>query len=110
MLSFNMSVMTPLWQAFQTVLPEHKDTHPLKCHNPRTEDLTCFAGIILKLSTGLSWDDAGRMVGASRGSLTRRRKEWQAAGLIENLVEETLLGLDSLQGLSLKHVSRRVFT
>ena len=32
------SVIEPVWDQFAALLPEHIDTHPLGCHNPRIPD------------------------------------------------------------------------
>ncbi|MFD7052460.1 IS5/IS1182 family transposase, partial [Streptomyces mirabilis] len=31
-------LLEPLWDQFAALLPEHVDTHPLGCHNPRIPD------------------------------------------------------------------------
>lgn len=38
-------LLDPLWDQFAALLPEHVDSHPLGCHNPRIPDRIVFERI-----------------------------------------------------------------
>lgn len=45
-------LLEPLWDQFAALLPEHVDTHPLGCHNPRIPDRVVFDHVIAALVHG----------------------------------------------------------
>ena len=85
--------------------PRPLDDHPLGCHRPRIADKTCLTGIVYRLALGCSWVDAGRLVGVGQATLRRRRDEWIAAGVFDQLVNEAICGYDRIRGLDLSEVS-----
>jgi hypothetical protein len=52
-------LLEPLWDRFAALLPEHVDTYPLGCHNPRIPDRVVFDHVIADLESP-SWVREGR--------------------------------------------------
>ena len=71
------AVVSVLWQAIYHHLPEHIYDHPLGCHRKRVPDLLCFRGILIRLTTGLSWEDVEALMEfkVSDTTLRNRRDE-----------------------------------
>jgi hypothetical protein len=57
------------------------------------------------LVTGCSWDVAGRLGKGSETTLRRRRDEWLAAGVFEDLATEAIAAYDRIIGLDLSEVA-----
>lgn len=99
-------VMDTVFSAAVALLPSRPpDTHPLGCHRPRTDDRTCFVGMVYRLALGCSWQDAGMLAGTSASTLRRRRDEWAAAGVFDRLAEEAIAAYDRICGLDLSEVA-----
>ena len=49
-------LLEPLWDQFAALLPEHVDTHPLGCHNPRIPDRIVFERVIAALVHGSGYE------------------------------------------------------
>lgn len=49
-------LLEPLWDQFAALLPEHADTHPLGCHNPRVPDRVVFEHVIAALVHGSGYE------------------------------------------------------
>jgi transposase len=99
-------VIEAVWQTVEPLLPRPPvDEHPLGCHRPRIADRTCFTGILYRLVLGCSWVDAGRLVGVGQATLRRRRHDWVAAGVFDELADEAIAGYDRVCGLDLSEVS-----
>src|SRR5665213_826750 len=81
-----------VWAAIAPLIPAPDRTHPLGCHRSRASDRDCFNGMLVRLATGCSWEDAGRLTGhkVSDTTMRLRRDEWIAAGVFEALEEEAL--------------------
>ncbi len=81
-----------VWTAIAPLLPPPDRTHPLGCHRPRASDRHCFDGMLVRLVTGCSWEDAERLTGSkvSDTTMRARRDEWIAAGVFDALVTEAL--------------------
>ena len=67
------AVVSVLWQAIYHHPPEHIDDHPLGCHRKRTPDLLCFRGILIRLTTGSSWEDIEALMEFNVSDTTSRR-------------------------------------
>jgi len=105
-LALDPRVVDAVWAAVQGHLPPRPtDTHPLGCHRPRIPDRDCFAGILLRLVTGCSWDVAARFTPAGETTLRNRRTQWLNAGVFTKLVEESIAGYDKIIGLDLSEVA-----
>ena len=100
-----MRVINAVFEAVKDFLPERTPPkHPLNCHRPYIDDETCFKGIVYRLCTGCSWEDAGTLVGVSDATLRRRRDAWVAAGVFDNLVQHAIKAFDRIIGLDLSEV------
>jgi len=98
MLSLQPSVIEPIWQAINGLLPERVDTHPFgpAGHRQRTPNRQCFQGILLKLVSGMPWSAVAFFSGVSSATLKRRNKEWVTLGIFNEVFKEALLGYDKL--------------
>ncbi len=105
MLALDPRAVGAVWAAVELRLPERAETHPLGCHRPRMNDRDCFEAILFRLVTGCSWDVAGRLGKGSETTLRRRRDEWLAAGVFEDLVTEAIAAYDRIIGLDLSEVA-----
>ena len=99
-------VIAIVWTAFEPLIPRRApDEHPLGCHRPRIDDYVCFRGLVIRLATGCSYLDAGRICGDVSGpTLRRRRDEWIAADIFDRLETEALAAYDRIIGLDLSEV------
>jgi transposase len=106
MLALHPRVVDVIWEAVAPLIPVHVPVeHPLGCHRRRIADRICFEGILRRLVTGCSWDVAGRISGAGETTLRRRRDEWTAAGVFEQLRVEALAGYDRIIGIDMSEVA-----
>jgi transposase len=55
-------VVDALWEAVEPLIPASVSACPLGCHRPRIPDRVCLAGIVVRLATGCSWQDAERLL------------------------------------------------
>lgn len=98
------SIIHPLWDQFETLLPRIEDLHPLGCHRPRVCDRVVFDKLVARLVLGGSYqkhaDDQG-----SATTLRTRRDEWITAGVFQALEQAVLEAFDWLIGLDLEHLS-----
>ena len=96
-----------VWAAIAPLIPPPDRTHPLGCHRPRASDRDCFNGMLVRLATGCSWEDAERLTGhrVSDTTMRFRRDEWIAAGVFEALEEEALRAYDKIIGFDFSDVS-----
>jgi transposase len=107
MRALDPEVVDALWIAVEPLIPEAVSAHPLGCHRPRIPDRLCLAGIVVRLATGCSWEDAERLLGGtvSDTTLRGRRDEWITAGVFDRLAEEALEAYDRIIGLDLSECS-----
>lgn len=98
------SVIEPLWDQFVALLPQHVDTHPLGCHNPRISDRVVFDKLVQVAVLGAAYE---RIADArcSATTIRRRRDEWIAAGVFESLEQAALEAYDRFVGLDLHSVA-----
>jgi transposase len=85
----NTLVSEQLWQAIQPLLP----TPPRRYGGrPRVDDRACRAGIIYQLRTGIPWRLLPtRQLGCgSPVTCWRRLREWQRAGVFQQLHHQLL--------------------
>ncbi len=94
----------PLWVQFAALLPEHVDTHPLGCHNPRIPDRVVFDKLVAKLVFGGSYTKHADAT-CSATTMRTRRDEWIAAGVFDRLERIVLDAYDRVVGLDLADVS-----
>ena len=107
MRALDPEVFDAVWAAIEPLLPPHDDRHPLGCHRPRAGDRDCFRVMVVRLSTGCSWEDAERLCGnvVSDTTARARRDEWLSAGLYDAIVAEAIAGYDRVIGLDLSEAS-----
>lgn len=93
-------VIDPLWDQFAALLPAPAATHPLGCHRPRISDRIVFDKLVQVLVFGCAYhriaDDT-----CSATTLRRRRDDWIALGLMEQLHRLVLDAYDRMIGLEL---------
>lgn len=93
-------ILQPLWDQFAALLPPHHDPHPLGCHRPRIPDRIIFDKLIQVLVFGCG-DRRIDDTTCSATTLRRRRDEWIALGLAEQLHLLVLSAYDRMLGLQL---------
>jgi transposase len=97
-------ILEPLWDQVAALLPPRPDTHPLGCHRPRIPDRVVFDKLIQVLVFGCGYRRIAD-TSCSATTLRRRRDEWIALGLTEQLRLLVLAAYDRLFGLSLDHLA-----
>lgn len=106
MLALEPRVVDALWAAFEPRIPKREPTsHPLGCHRRRICDRAVFEAVLLWLVTGCSWDVAARLSKDGETTLRTRYNEWNARGVFDSLVAETVEGYDRIVGLDLSDAS-----
>jgi transposase len=98
------SVLEPLWVQVSALLPTRQDTHPLGCHRPRIPDRIVFDKLIQVLVFGCGYRRLADHT-CSATTLRRRRDEWIALGLTEQLRCAALGAYERLFGLELEHLA-----
>jgi transposase len=101
MRALDPEVFDAVWATVEPLVPVPADGHPLGCHRPRCPDRDCFDVIVVRLSTGCSWEDAERLCGSKVSDTTvrQRRAAWLAAGVFDAIVEEAMRAFDRIVGL-----------
>lgn len=96
-------LIDPIWDQCQVLLPAREDHHPLGCHRPRIPDRLVFDKLVQLLVFGCAY---GRIADAtcSATTLRRRRDEWIAAEVMEELEGIVLAAYDRMIGLALDDV------
>jgi len=98
------SILEPLWVQVSALLPAHQDTHPLGCHRPRIADRVVFDKLIQVLVFGCGYRRIADHT-CSATTLRRRRDEWIATGLAEQLHLLVLAAYERLFALELEHLA-----
>ncbi|MCX5233233.1 IS5 family transposase [Streptomyces sp. NBC_00233] len=96
-------LLKPVRDQFLALLPAREDHHPLGCHNPRIADEVVFDRLVQVLVFGCGYERVadGR---CSATTLRRRRDEWIALGVMEQLRLLVLSAYDRMIGLELDHL------
>lgn len=97
-------LLEPVWDQFAALLPEHVDTHPLGCHNPRTPDRVVFEHVIAALVHGSGYERVASP-GCSDRTIRRRVKYWAQLGIAEQVHALAVQGYDRMIGLELDELS-----
>ncbi len=107
MRALDPELVDAVWTAVEGLIPPPVDAHPLGCHRRRVPDRTCFQGILIRLVTGCSWEDAERLLHhqVSDTTLRTRRDEWLRAGVFDRLVAEAIAAYDRIIELDLSEVA-----
>jgi transposase len=98
------SILEPLWAQVSALLPARLVHHPLGCHRQRIPDRIVFDKLIQLLVFGCGYRRIADHT-CSATTLRRRRDEWIALGLAEQLRLAVLAAYDRLFGLELEHIS-----
>ena len=98
------SILEPLWVQVAALLPTRQDTHPLGCHRPRIPDRIVFDKLIQILVFGCSYHRIADQT-CSATTLRRRRDEWIALGVADQLHRLALAAYDRMHGLELEHLA-----
>ena len=98
------SILEPLWVQVSALLPARQDMHPLGCHRHRIPDRLVFDKLIQVLVFGCGYRRIADAT-CSASTLRRRRGEWIALGLAEQLRLAVLAAYDRLFGLELEHLT-----
>lgn len=101
------SIIGPIWDQFSTLLPDHPavdPTHPLGCHRLRVPDRIVFDKLVQVLVFGCAY---ARIADAtcSATTLRRRRDEWIAADIMDQLETIALMAYDRMIGLELGDIA-----
>ena len=107
MRALDPEVLDAVWAAIEPLVPLIVESHPLRCHRPRSSDRDCFDVILVRLATGCSWEDAERLCGNKVSDTTARsrRDEWLAAGVFDAIATQAEEAYDRVVGLDLSDVA-----
>ncbi|MGW1711010.1 IS5 family transposase [Streptomyces sp. NPDC002206] len=97
-------LVDPLWDQFAALLPEHVNTHPLGCHNPRIPDRTVFEHVLAALVHGSGYERIAT-IGCSDRTIRRRLAHWAELGLAKQVHALALAAYDRMIGLDLGELS-----
>lgn len=97
-------IIEPIWDQFCALLPPRQVDHPLGCHRPRVPDRLVFDKLVQVLVFGGAYDRLADET-CSATTLRRRRDEWIAAGVMEQLHTLVLHSYDQLIGLDLRDLA-----
>lgn len=97
-------LIDPIWDQCQVLIPPREDHHPLGCHRPRIPDRLVFDHFVQGLVFGAAY---ARIADAtcSATTLRRRRDEWIAAGIMEQLQTIALDAYDRMLSLDLTQLA-----
>ena len=107
MRALDPEVLDAVWAAIEPLVPLIVESHPLRCHRPRSSDRDCFDVILVRLATSCSWEDAERLCGNKVSDTTARsrRDEWLAAGVFDAIATQAEEAYDRVIGLDLSDVA-----
>jgi transposase len=88
-------VTEPLWDQFAALLPERVDPHPLGCHRRRIPDRIVFDKLLCVLVFGSGYERIADATCSDR-TLRRRRDEWTALGVMQQLWRLALAAYDRM--------------
>ena len=97
-------LIDPVWEQFSALLPDRQQTHPLGCHNPRIPDRVVFDKLVQVLVFGCAYERIADHE-CSATTIRRRRDEWIAAGVMEQLQKIALASYDRMIGLDLSDIA-----
>jgi transposase len=93
-----------LWDQLAALLPEHVDTRPLGCHNPRIPDLIVFERVIAALVHGSGYERIADRRCSDR-TIRRRVKYGAQLGMAEQVNGLAVQAYDRMIGLQLRELS-----
>ena len=80
-----------LWAIIEPLLPKH--TPSRRGGRPRTPDRIVLTGIVFILRTGIPWEYLPQELGCSGMTCWNRLREWQRAGVFDQILEVLLVRL-----------------
>lgn len=93
-----------LWSKIEPLLPPHPPR--LKGGRPRLPDRSALTGILFVLRTGIPWEYLPKEMGCGSGmTCWRRLRDWQAAGVWQQLHQVMLVHLQSYAQIDWTRVS-----
>ena len=98
------SIIEPLWEQFQALIPPVSDQHPLGCHRPRVPDRVVFDKLIRVLVLGAAYAKIADTT-CSATTIRTRRDEWISAGIFTQLEQICLDSYDKMIGLDLENLA-----
>jgi len=84
-------VSDELWELIEPLLPKHISSS--KGGKPPIDDRICLTGILFVLKTGIGWEDFPQEMGCCGMTLWNRLRDWQKAGVWQELHELLLAKL-----------------
>src|SRR3569623_1907359 len=79
-------VSDELWELVEPLIPKPGRARRGRTGRPRVPDRAVLAGIVFVHKTGISWNELPRELGyGSGGTCWRRLREWQQAGVWQQL-------------------------
>lgn len=97
-------IIEPIWEQITELLPERTVAHPLGCHKPRIADRIVFDKLVQVLVFGCAYERIADET-CSASTLRRRRDEWIAAGIMDQLQQIVLAAYDAMIGLALDDIA-----
>lgn len=94
------SILNPIWDQFQELLPVREVAHPLGCHRARIPDRVVFEKLVQVLVLGASYEKIADW-SCSATTIRDRRDEWISAGVFARLEQLCLGGYEKMIGLEL---------
>lgn len=94
-----------LWQQFEPLLSEHRNTHRFGGGRPRAPDRDCFNGIVFVLRTGCQWKALDETGICSGSTAHRRFQQWVSDGVFDRLFKHGLERYDELVGIDWSFLS-----
>ena len=98
------SIIEPIWDQFQVLIPPVTDEHPLGCHRPRIPDRVVFDKLVQVLVLGAAYERISDTT-CSATTIRRRRDEWIEAGAFKELEQFCLEGYEKMVGLQLENLA-----
>jgi transposase len=95
------SILNPVWDQFQELLPIRESTHPLGCHRARIPDRVVFEKLVQVLVLGAAYEKIADW-SCSATTIRDRRDEWITAGVFTRLEQLCLDAYEKMIGLELE--------
>lgn len=95
------SILNPIWDQFQELLPVREVAHPLGCHRARIPDRVVFEKLVQVLVLGASYEKIADW-SCSATTIRDRRDEWITTGVFDNLEQLCLDAYEKMIGLDLE--------
>jgi transposase len=97
-------ITDPLLDQVAALLPAHHDQHPLGCHRPRIPDRVIFDKLLQLMVFGCAYQRIADHTCSAR-TLRRRRDEWIAAGVMDQVHQFASAAYDRMLSLDLDHLA-----